>query len=184
MDETASRRTRVGELEELRQYGGKVPVGAARTVREINQKELEADQRAHDALLTRGNQLLAASGVGLSLLVGLTQVRAVDTGVERTLLIIALILAGLAAVLAVSGLRVAASKGSNSENAFAAHVSPATSVEDWLHDYELSMAITYADAQMELRERHQRRADRIQLAQVAYLAFLALLAGLGVAIPL
>lgn len=67
-----TREEKLGELARLRRALEVTPNDhvRVRTIREIAPKECEADLKANDALLMRGNQLLAASGVALSLLVG------------------------------------------------------------------------------------------------------------------
>src|SRR5690606_13967034 len=74
----ATTKKSTGDVAALRTLADRVPRGHERVVRELAQKECEADLRAHDALISRGNTQLAASGVAVSLLLGLSKETVVD----------------------------------------------------------------------------------------------------------
>lgn len=178
----------VGVVALLKQQARRVPPASARVVRELAQKECEADIRANDALLSRANQLLAATGVAASLLVGLTKDAAVDTAVEKALLLASLVVAIVAAVLVLCALRVTStSTYLDNANILGADVQASGAdarPEDWVRDHELSLARHYCEVRIELFKRHQRRATMLQFAQGVYLLFLAVVAGLGLSIAL
>lgn len=172
-------------LSELRELANQVPPASARIVREAAQRELDADQRAHDALVARGSQLLAAAGVAVGLLVGLTKEHAVDTPTERGFLILSLVAAAVAAVLIVIGTFITDTRAAtDSRVAFGFEIPAALKIGEnrWGRTHELRLAIHYCDARTSIRARHRIRANLLRAAQVCYAAFLILVAGLGMAI--
>ncbi len=172
-----------GSLAELRELMSRIPTEQARAVREVAQKELEADVRAHDALLARANSLLAASGVALSLLVGLSKEVAINSSTRRWLFAVALLAAAGAVLLVILCLRVATSPTStNSKNVVGASVTEPADKVLWGRDYELSLALAYLDLRMDQAARHRCRATLLAAAQWAYVVFLILVCALGVAI--
>lgn len=174
------------EMAELRKFARSIPCGGARSVREAAQKECDADSRAHDALLARGNQLLAAAGVAVSLLVGLTVRAEIDTWIEKAFFVVALGAASLVALLVVFAARVMTAKAStDNANLVGCTVPPVQEGErddNWVRDYELSMALHYCEIRLSLRKRHNHRASLLEWAQRAYVVFLAAVAGLGLAV--
>lgn len=172
----------VGALEEIL---GRVAVGKARAVREVVQKEFEADVRAHEALISRGNTMLSATGVGVSLLVGLSKELAINTCAERTLLVVALAMASGAMLAVVLGLRIKDGAPTiNNKNIAGDPVAESGDPEAWAHDYETQLAVAYFRARIELRDRHALRATVFAFAQLVYLLFLGAVCALGIAIPL
>jgi len=184
MTASASRTPPQGALAELRELAARVPSVQARVVREVAQKECEADQKAHDALLTRGNTLLAASGVAVSLLIGFSKESVVDTDVEKSLLVVALVAAVAAAILVILSIKpFAAASSLNNRTIVGNKVLEVASETNWQRDHELCMALSYLDVRITLAERHQKRSSCLRAAQWAYLVFLGLVTALGIAIP-
>jgi hypothetical protein len=176
--------TAAEEVAKLDAALAKVPVGLARPVREVVQKEFEADVRAHEALITRGNTMLGATGVAVSLLVGLSRDAAINTDTELLLLVVALFAATLAMLLVVLGLRIkGGSPAIDNLNIAGDLIKEDKNKDGWVHDHDVSVAMTYFNARLELRERHHRRGTIFAVAQVTFLAFLASVCALGIAIP-
>jgi hypothetical protein len=177
-----SKPTKTGALAELQALAGRVPDGQAGVVREIAQKECEADVKAHDALITRGNTLLAASGVAVSLLIGFSKESVVDTCVERTILVMALVAAAVAGLLVLISIRpIAARTSMENRNILGSTLTEGD--KDWAAKHELSLALAYIDIRMAHAKRHKTRVECLRAAQFTYLVFLTLITAFGIAIP-
>lgn len=176
--------TMTGKVAALRTLADRVPRGHERVVREMAQKECEADLRAHDALIVRGNTLLAASGVAVSLLLGLSKESAVNTSTERTLLVLALAAAAVAAVLVLLSMHLFRAETQMDNETLLGVEVPVGTAEAWQRDHELLVALQYFEIRMNLAGRHRRRARLLRYAQRTFGGFLALVSALGIAIPL
>lgn len=162
-----------------------VEVEHAALVRDTAQKECEGEQRAVESLLTRGNGLLAASGVAISLLVALTRDETVRGSSSSVYLLeSALLLAVVACVLAAIGIRFR--RGApvmEAENIFASQVQTADATE-WRRDYLMSLALAYADMRRRWERIRASRARWLMAAQGFYLVFILNMAALALTILL
>ena len=188
MAQAVAKQPPMGDLARMHELAELVPHGAARSVRDAVLKEWDADARAHEGLLTRCNQLLAASGVAVSLLVGLVKQAGIDSPIEKTLLVLALIAAAGAALFVLLALRVRSSKTSAKAAVLLGDSIAATSdtrtADMWTHDHDRYIVVHYCQIRMEAAEKHAKRANLLECAQWFYLAFLVFAGGLGIALPL
>lgn len=177
-----------GDMAQMHEWANRIPEGAARSVRDAVVKEWDTDARAHDALLTRCNQLLAASGVATGLLVGLGKGAGIDSTVERALWVLALVAVGGAAFFVLLALRVRAARTAAKPSVLLgesiAKTSDSRTGVAWTHDYDCVVALHYCQIRLEAADRHCTRADRLECAQWFYLAFLIFAGALGIALPL
>jgi hypothetical protein len=92
-------------LADLQQITTRVQTGAqALLIRDCAHKEYEAELRANEALVGRGNAVLASAGVAISLLMGLVARDAViNTVAAKVLLVVAFAFALRAACAVSSG---------------------------------------------------------------------------------
>lgn len=151
-----------------------VPSQGARIVREVAQKEVEADVRAHEALMSRAMALLAATGVAAGLLLrsgegtratGLWYAAIVFGGITMVALLGSILVRGFDCLMAngnIIGTKV-----------------PATDESEWLWDYERALALAYLELRENLRKRHQSRATFLLVAQVAFFVFVGLVLALA-----
>jgi hypothetical protein len=163
-----------------------VPACHARTVRELVQKECDADSRGHDTLVSRGNAMLGAAGVGLALLVGFSKEASVDTTAEKSLLVTSLFLAILtvAFVLLSVKLRLSHTVMRNT-TLFGGNVPLNIESEpEFKRQHELQVALAYADARIEYEKTYFWRAKWLRNAQFAYLAFLFSAGCFAVSLPM
>ena len=174
----------VESLAQLQRWAGNAPPEHSRTIREIAQKECEADLRAHDALIARGNTLLTASGVALSIVVGLTKEAAtINTAARHILLGLAMLAAILTVLLVVLSMRLrGAETQMNNTNIVGKTINETRDRTLWQRDHELSVALAYVEIRMNLSQRHRRRALLLAAAQWTYLSFLLLIGSLGIVI--
>jgi ABC-type Fe3+-siderophore transport system permease subunit len=147
------------------------------------QKEYEADVKAQDALVIRGNTLLAATGVALSLVVSFAKEKVIDTDARRMLLGLALVAATTAILLVVLSMRLRRVQiRVESLNIVGESISEGDDPALWQRDHELSMALVYFELRMNIAKPHDQRASWLAAAQWAYLCFLLLISALGLTI--
>lgn len=162
---------------ELHRLLNRVPATAGydKTIREAIQKECDSDLRAHDALLSRGNTLLTASGVVLGLLVNFARDASARLATPlRILLLFALISATAAVLFTLLGLFVRSNKILNSDDLVGANVPVVgDAASEWSGNYELVLATAYLRIRHEIHAKHEERAGYIQKAQLAYLLLIA-----------
>ncbi|HEX4452181.1 MAG TPA: hypothetical protein VH143_14995 [Kofleriaceae bacterium] len=162
-----------GELAALQERAKLIPAECAATVKEVAQREAEVEARAHDGLLVRGNTLLAASGVALSLLLGLSKDIGTKTGCQKLFLVGALALTVLAGLLVLIGTRLVKTEVSmKNATIMGAHIPEDTTAKDWPRAYALSLALAYCEHRMNLKDRHNKRGNLLRVAQWSYFGFL------------
>lgn len=176
----------VENLAQLGRWARNAPTEHTRTIREIAQKECEADLRAHDALIVRGNTLLTASGVALSIVVGLTKETAtINTEARHVLLGLAMFAAILTVFLVVLSMRLrGAETQMNNTNIVGKTINETQDQKLWERDHELSVALAYVEIRMNLSKRHRLRARLLAAAQWTYLSFLVLIGALGIVVTM
>jgi hypothetical protein len=157
----------------------------ASLVREAAQKEAENEGRLLDALVSRGNSLLAAAGVSIALVLGLARDTIVrSSGAATILVVIALACATACGLCAAFGVRFRRDVPTlNDANIFAEDVA-AEDEDEWRRRYLLMLALAYADLRRQLHALRTSRGRWLIAAQYLYVVFIGLVCALAIAIAL
>jgi hypothetical protein len=157
----------------------------ASLIREAAQQEAENEGRLLEALVSRGNSLLAAAGVSIALVLGLARDTIVrSSGAATVLVVLALACATSCGLCAALGVRFRRDVPTlNDANIFAEDVA-AEDEDEWRRRYLLMLALAYADLRRRLHALRSSRGRWLIAAQYLYVAFIGLVCALAITIVL